>query len=246
MPGSCVASLVSQAVKSNPWRRHRQAAITAWRATVPINRRTARSNRDEPPSSTTAASPVTITRPDGTTVTEPPQPPGRSVCAFEKPEPPGGGGRLEWERRLTRSLASGSWWRGVAPTMLGSMPSMTAGVGACGQTAAESLAVSLRRRGSPKARSRTCSSALSKRGDRPPIQGRGSARDHPNRQIRSLVIDVHLVGSRRICPAQVGCAVDPAGSRRITSDRLDDQTDDQAPRPASRCSMSQMGQSTRF
>jgi len=151
LPGSCVASLVSQAVKSNPWRRHRQAAITAWRATVPINRRTARSNRDEPPSSTTAASPVTITRPDGTTVTEPPQPPGRSVCAFEKPEPPGGGGRLEWERRLTRSLASGSWWRGVAPTMLGSMPSMTAGVGACGQTAAESLAVSLRRRGSPKA-----------------------------------------------------------------------------------------------
>jgi hypothetical protein len=179
LPGFCVASLVSQAVKSNPWRRHRQAAITAGRATVPVNRRTARSNRDEPPSGTSAASPVTITRPDGTTVTEPPQPPGRSVCAFEKPEPPGGGGRLEWERRLTRSLASGSWWRGVAPTMLGSMPSMTAGVGACGQTAAESLAVSLRRRGSPKARSRTCSSALSERGDRPPIQGRGSARDRP-------------------------------------------------------------------
>ena len=67
---------------------------------MPINRRTARSNRDEPPSGTTAASPITITRPDGTTVTEPPQPPGRSVRAFEKPEPPGGSGRLEWERKV--------------------------------------------------------------------------------------------------------------------------------------------------
>ena len=39
----------------------------------------------------------------------------------------------------------------------------------------------------------------------------------PNRQIRSLVIDVHLVGSRRICPAQVRCAVDPS---RIVKDHV--------------------------
>jgi hypothetical protein len=32
----------------------------------------------------------------------------------------------------------------------------------------------------------------------------------PNRQIRSLVLRVDLVGSRRIWPAQVGCLVDPA------------------------------------
>jgi hypothetical protein len=52
----------------------------------------------------------------------------------------------------------------------------------------------------------------------------------PNRQIRSLVLCVDLVGSRRIWPAHVGGLVDPDGSRRIPSDRLDDQPDDQAPR----------------
>lgn len=67
---------------------------------MPINRRTARRYRDGPPSGTSAASPVTITRPDGSTVTEPPPPPGRSVRAFETPEPPGGSGRLEWERKV--------------------------------------------------------------------------------------------------------------------------------------------------
>jgi hypothetical protein len=50
----------------------------------------------------------------------------------------------------------------------------------------------------------------------------------PNRQIRSLVLCVDLVGSRRIWPAHVGGLVDPDGSRRIPSDRLDDQPDDQA------------------
>ncbi len=43
------------------------------------------------------------------------------------------------------------------------------------------------------------------------------------RQIRSLVLSVGLVGSRRIWAAQVGCLVDPVGSRRVPSDRLDDQ-----------------------
>jgi hypothetical protein len=57
-----------------------------------------------------------------------------------------------------------------------------------------------------------------------------AARDsNPNRQIRSLVLCVDLVGSSRIWPAHVGCLVGPDGSRRILSDRLDDQTDDQAP-----------------
>jgi hypothetical protein len=51
---------------------------------------------------------------------------------------------------------------------------------------------------------------------------------NPNRQIRRLVLCVDLVGSSRIWPAHVGCLVDPVGSRRIPSDRLDDQTDDQA------------------
>ena len=45
----------------------------------------------------------------------------------------------------------------------------------------------------------------------------------PNRQIRSLVLCVGLVGSRRIWPAHVGCLVGPDGSRRVQSDRLDDQ-----------------------
>jgi hypothetical protein len=48
----------------------------------------------------------------------------------------------------------------------------------------------------------------------------------PNRQIRSLVLYVDLVGSRRIWPAHVDCLVGPDGSRRIPSDRPDDQTDD--------------------
>ena len=52
----------------------------------------------------------------------------------------------------------------------------------------------------------------------------------PNRQIRSLVLCVDLVGSRRIWPAQVGCLVDLVGSSRVPSDRVDDQTDDQAVR----------------
>jgi hypothetical protein len=50
----------------------------------------------------------------------------------------------------------------------------------------------------------------------------------PNRQIRSLALSVGLVGSGRILPAHVGCLVDPDGSRRVPSDRLDDQRDDQA------------------
>jgi hypothetical protein len=41
------------------------------------------------------------------------------------------------------------------------------------------------------------------------------------------MIGVDLVGSRRIEPAHVGCAVAPDGSRRLQKDRLDDQTDDQ-------------------
>src|SRR5215216_7325242 len=56
-----------------------------------------------------------------------------------------------------------------------------------------------------------------------------AARADPNRQILSLVLCVDLVDSRRVWPAQVGCLVDPDGSRRIPSDRLDDQTDDQGP-----------------
>jgi hypothetical protein len=38
---------------------------------------------------------------------------------------------------------------------------------------------------------------------------------NPNRQLRSLVLRVDLVGSRPICPAQVGCLVGPDGSRPI-------------------------------
>jgi hypothetical protein len=52
-------------------------------------------------------------------------------------------------------------------------------------------------------------------------------------QIRSLVLCVDLVGSRRIWPAHVGRVVDPDRSRRIPSDCLDDQTDDQAHKTAS-------------
>jgi hypothetical protein len=50
----------------------------------------------------------------------------------------------------------------------------------------------------------------------------------PNRQIRRLVLCVDLVGSRPIWPAHVECLVGPDGSRRIQTDRLDDQADDQA------------------
>jgi hypothetical protein len=50
----------------------------------------------------------------------------------------------------------------------------------------------------------------------------------PNRQIHRLVLYGGLVGSSRICPAHVGCVVDRDRSRRVPSDRLDDQTDDQA------------------
>src|SRR4029453_15395852 len=47
------------------------------------------------------------------------------------------------------------------------------------------------------------------------------------RQIRSLVLYVDLVGSRWIWPAHVGWVVGPDGSRPVPSDRLDDQPDDQ-------------------
>jgi hypothetical protein len=50
----------------------------------------------------------------------------------------------------------------------------------------------------------------------------------PNRQLRSLVLCVDLVRSSRIWPAHVGGVVDLDGSRPVPSDRLDDQTDDQA------------------
>jgi hypothetical protein len=51
----------------------------------------------------------------------------------------------------------------------------------------------------------------------------------PKHQIRSLVLCVDLVGSRRIWPAHVARLVDLVGSRRIPSDRLDDQRDDHVP-----------------
>jgi hypothetical protein len=41
------------------------------------------------------------------------------------------------------------------------------------------------------------------------------------------MLGVDLVGSRRIWPAHVGYLVGPDGSRRIQTDRLDDQMDDQ-------------------
>jgi hypothetical protein len=58
-----------------------------------------------------------------------------------------------------------------------------------------------------------------------PVQ---SAKEVIDRQIRSLVLCVDLVGSRRIWPAHVGGLVDLVGSSRVPSDRLDDQPDDQA------------------
>jgi hypothetical protein len=68
----------------------------------------------------------------------------------------------------------------------------------------------------------------------------------PNRQIRSLVLCVDLVGSRPIWAAQVGCLVDPDGSRTVPSDRLDDQTDDQAPRSLPRHSRRHVGPGDRI
>jgi hypothetical protein len=50
----------------------------------------------------------------------------------------------------------------------------------------------------------------------------------PNRQIRSLVLYVGLVGSGPIWAAHVACLVDLVGSKPVPSDRLDDQPDDQA------------------
>jgi hypothetical protein len=50
-----------------------------------------------------------------------------------------------------------------------------------------------------------------------------------NRQIRSLVLRVGLVNSRRIWAAHVECLLGPYGSRRNPSSRLDDQADVRAP-----------------
>ena len=47
--------------------------------------------------------------------------------------------------------------------------------------------------------------------------------------IRSLVLYVDLVGSRRIWPAHVGRVVDLVGSRRVPSDPLDDQAGGDVP-----------------
>jgi len=52
----------------------------------------------------------------------------------------------------------------------------------------------------------------------------------PDLPITRRMLGVDLVGSRRIWPAHVAGLVDPDGSRRIASDRLDDQRDDQATR----------------
>ncbi len=90
---------------------------------MPINRRTARKNRDTPPIGLTAASPVTITRRDGTTVTEPPQVPGQSARAFDKPEPAGGSSHLEWEQKTDPNTGIGfmgdDGWRWVVWTSSG-------------------------------------------------------------------------------------------------------------------------------
>jgi hypothetical protein len=44
--------------------------------------------------------------------------------------------------------------------------------------------------------------------------------------ITSRMLGIYLDGSRRIEPAHVGCLVGPDGSKRVLSNRLDDQTDD--------------------
>jgi pyridoxamine 5'-phosphate oxidase family protein len=64
--------------------------------------------------------------------------------------------------------------------------------------------------------------------DDPIIRIAQSVDQNPNRQLCSLVLRVDLVGSRRIWPAQVGCVVDPDGSRSNASDRRDDHRDDQS------------------
>jgi hypothetical protein len=84
------------------------------------------------------------------------------------------------------------------------------------------------------ASSRVCRGATYRRKDGVPLAAHvilrralllsvGDGPRSPNRQIRRLVLCVDLVGSSRICPAHVGCLVDPDGSRRSPSDRLDDQ-----------------------
>jgi transposase len=59
--------------------------------------------------------------------------------------------------------------------------------------------------------------------------GSGQHPPWPDRHICSLVLSVDLVGPGRIWPAHVGWRVDRVGSRRLQSDRLDDQPDDQVP-----------------
>jgi hypothetical protein len=54
---------------------------------------------------------------------------------------------------------------------------------------------------------------------------------NPRPSITRQKLRVGLVGSRRIWAAHVGGVVDPVGSRTAPSDRLDDQRDDQQPRP---------------
>jgi hypothetical protein len=53
------------------------------------------------------------------------------------------------------------------------------------------------------------------------VPATGIRTDHPPITRRMLGVD--LVGSRRIWPAHVGCAVGPDGSRPVLSDRLDAQ-----------------------
>jgi hypothetical protein len=69
--------------------------------------------------------------------------------------------------------------------------------------------------------------SLSK-GDRVMVTGRS----YRNTQTLDLPITrrtlgVNLDGPRRIQPAHVGCLVGPDGSRRVQTDRLDDQMNDQ-------------------
>jgi hypothetical protein len=142
---------------------------------VPINRRTARSNRDEPPSGSTGSesgNDHSAGWHHGDRATSA----ARSVRAFEKPEPPGGGRRLEWERKVDPvagigfMVARGTYHARIDAKHDGWRWSVWTN---SGRVAGEVAPTS----GLAEARSRTCSSALSKRGDCPPIQGRGSARD---------------------------------------------------------------------
>jgi hypothetical protein len=59
-----------------------RSSLAHLEATLPIDRRTTRTYRGEPPHGVPQASPVTITRLDGTTVTEPPQLAGTSARAL--------------------------------------------------------------------------------------------------------------------------------------------------------------------